>query len=117
MSSVADCGVIGRWRIVGSDTWDRDYLDLVGPAFININRGGRGELASEVVNVSLNLEYSQTMEVVFYLVILPQNSSGMAPLSLLLSSHRSPPGRQGLTPSTSSRTGFLLSFDQASVGG
>ena len=61
MSSVADCRVIGRWRIVGSDTWDRDYLDLVGPAFISINRGGRGELAFGVVNASLDLEYSQTM--------------------------------------------------------
>ena len=34
MSSVADCRVIGRWRIVGSDVWDRDYLDLVEPAFL-----------------------------------------------------------------------------------
>ena len=61
MSGLADCQVIGRWRIVGSDTWDRDYLDLVEPAFINIDRGGRGELAFGVVNASLDLEYSRTM--------------------------------------------------------
>ncbi len=64
MSGLADCQVIGRWRIVGSDTWDRDYLDLVEPAFINIDPGGRGELAFGVVNAFLNLEYSQT--VVFF---------------------------------------------------
>jgi hypothetical protein len=53
MSGLADCQVIGRW--------DRDYLDLVEPAFINIDRGGRGELAFGVVNASLDLEYSRTM--------------------------------------------------------
>ena len=61
MSGFADCQVIGRWRIVESDTWDRDYLDLVEPAFINIDRAGRGELAFGVVNASLDLEYSRTM--------------------------------------------------------
>ncbi len=61
MSGPADCQVIGRWRIVGSDLWDRVYLDLVEPAFINIDRGGRGELAFGVVNASLDLEYSRTI--------------------------------------------------------
>src|SRR5215203_4673742 len=61
MSGLADCQVIGRWRIVGSDTWDRDYLDLVEPAFINVGRGGRGELAFGVVNASLDLSYSRTI--------------------------------------------------------
>ena len=60
MSSLAECQVIGRWRIVGSDTWDRDYLDLVEPAFITIDRGGRGELAFGVVNAGLDLEYAGT---------------------------------------------------------
>ena len=61
MSGLAECQVIGRWRIVGSDTWDRDYLDLVEPAFISIDRAGRGELAFGVVNASLDLEYSRTI--------------------------------------------------------
>ena len=34
MSAPAECEVIGRWRIVEADLWDRDYLDLVDPAFI-----------------------------------------------------------------------------------
>ena len=61
MSGPADCQVIGRWRIVESDLWDRAYLDLVEPAFINIGRGGRGELAFGAVNASLDLAYSRTV--------------------------------------------------------
>ena len=45
MTSPAECEVIGRWRIVSSDVWERDYLDLVQPAFIPIGQDGRGELA------------------------------------------------------------------------
>ena len=61
MSVAAECEVIGRWRIVRSDLWDRDYLDLVDPAFINIGGGGHGELAFGVVNASLDLAYSRTI--------------------------------------------------------
>ena len=61
MSGLADCQVIGRWRILESDVWDREYLDLVEPAFIKIGRGGRGELAFGVVNASLDLKYSHTI--------------------------------------------------------
>jgi hypothetical protein len=64
VSAPATCEVIGRWRIVGSDLWDRDYLDLVDPAFIAIGRGGHGELAFGVVNAALDLSYSPT--VVFF---------------------------------------------------
>ncbi len=53
--------MIGRWRIVEADLWDRDYLDLVGPAFISIGRDGRGELAFGVVNAGLDLEYARTI--------------------------------------------------------
>ena len=56
MTSPAECEVIGRWRIVSSDVWDRDYLDLVQPAFIPIGQGGRGELAFGAVNASLDLD-------------------------------------------------------------
>ncbi len=32
----------GRWRILEMDLWDRDALDLVGPAFIKFSRDGTG---------------------------------------------------------------------------
>jgi hypothetical protein len=56
-----DCRLIGRWRIVESDLWDRDHLDLVEPAFIAIDGGGRGEIAFGALQAGLDLEYSQTM--------------------------------------------------------
>ena len=64
MRSPAECEVIGRWRIVSSDVWERDYLDLVQPAFIPIGQGGRGGLAFGAVNASLDLAYGHT--VVFF---------------------------------------------------
>ena len=30
MSASASCQLVGRWRIVEADLWDRDYLDLWG---------------------------------------------------------------------------------------
>ena len=64
MSTPAECEVIGRWRIVEADQWDREYLDLVEPAFIRFDRDGYGELAFGVVTAGLDLEYART--VVFF---------------------------------------------------
>jgi hypothetical protein len=36
VTAPAGCQLIGRWRIVEADLWDRDYLDLDGPAAITI---------------------------------------------------------------------------------
>jgi hypothetical protein len=30
MSAPANCKLVGRWRIVKADIWDRDHLDLLG---------------------------------------------------------------------------------------
>ena len=32
----------GRWRIVEMEVWDRDAIDLLGPAFIEITSNGQG---------------------------------------------------------------------------
>ena len=41
-------GTIGRWRVVEMELWDRDVLDLVKPAFIEIGKeGGLGFIAVE----------------------------------------------------------------------
>jgi hypothetical protein len=61
MTGPAGCRLIGRWRIVEADLWDRDHLDLDGPAAISIGAGGRGEIAFGAMQAGLDLEYSRTM--------------------------------------------------------
>ena len=44
MKVPANCRLIGRWRIVEADPWDRAHLDLCGPARLSITARG-GEIA------------------------------------------------------------------------
>jgi hypothetical protein len=52
-----DCRLVGRWRIVEADLWDRDYLDLVAAATMTIGADGHGEIAYGAMQASLELEY------------------------------------------------------------
>lgn len=56
MSPMA-CRVIGRWRIVAADLWDRDHLDLCGPARLDIGADGHGEIAFGALQASLDFAY------------------------------------------------------------
>ena len=58
MSASAGCQLIGRWRIVKADLWDRDYLDLVEPAYMIFSKNGRGEFAFGAINATMELEYA-----------------------------------------------------------
>ena len=53
------CKLVGRWPIVEADIWDRQYLDLCGPATIVIRVNGRGEIAFGALQVGLDIEYSR----------------------------------------------------------
>ena len=61
MTAPMDCRLVGRWRIVEADLWDRDYLDLVVPATMTIGADGHGEIAYGAMQASLELEYSRSM--------------------------------------------------------
>lgn len=61
MTGPADCQVLGRWRIVKSDIWDDDYLDLVDPATILIKPDGHGEFAFGCVQAGMDIEYGRTI--------------------------------------------------------
>ena len=60
MTKRVDCQLVGRWRIVEADLWDRDHLDLVESAMLTIEADGHGEIAFGAVQASLDLEYSQS---------------------------------------------------------
>jgi hypothetical protein len=59
MSAPAGCKLIGRWRIVEADIWERGHLDLCGPAIITITDYGRGEVAFGALQASLDIEYGR----------------------------------------------------------
>ena len=61
MSGPADCQILGHWRIVGSDIWEDDYLDLVGSAAIFFKAEGHGEFTFGCVQAGMDLEYARTM--------------------------------------------------------
>ena len=61
MTAIADHPLLGKWRIVEADLWDRDYLDLVEPASMTFGHDGRGEFAFGAVHGDMELEYSPTM--------------------------------------------------------
>ncbi len=61
MMTARDCQIIGKWRIVEADLWDRCYLDLVEPAYLQIGADGWAEIAFGVAIAGGQLEYSRTI--------------------------------------------------------
>lgn len=49
--------LIGKWRIVQTDLWEEDYLDMLEPAFIEFKRGGLGEFRFGCVIAGLDCQY------------------------------------------------------------
>jgi hypothetical protein len=61
VSDPVECQLIGRWRIVEADLWDRAYLDLAGPAYLEIADNGWAEFAFGAVEATAELEYGRTI--------------------------------------------------------
>ena len=59
MTAPAGCQLIGRWRIVEADLWDREYLNLCGPAMITIGDDNNGEIAFGALQAGLDLSYGE----------------------------------------------------------
>jgi hypothetical protein len=58
VTAPANCRLIGRWRIVEADIWDRAYLNLSGPATLTITAQG-GEIAFGALEAGLEVEYAR----------------------------------------------------------
>jgi hypothetical protein len=58
MNAPANCRLIGRWRIVEVDLWDRAHLDLCGPARLTIAAQG-GEIAFGALDAGPEVEYAR----------------------------------------------------------
>lgn len=54
--------VTGSWRIVEMDLWDADAIDLLGPAFIEIDKGATGSFRFIAVQGFLDCRFSQRGE-------------------------------------------------------
>lgn len=50
------CALLGKWRLLEADQWDRAYLDLVGPAYTRFDADGRGEMAFGALEAGLECE-------------------------------------------------------------
>jgi hypothetical protein len=57
MTAPMGCRLIGRWRIVAADLRERGYLDLTGPATLEIRADGYGEIAFGALQASFDLAY------------------------------------------------------------
>ena len=53
----SDNPVVGRWLIIGADLWDREHLDLCGPASLVVRANSDGEIAFGAMQASLNVDY------------------------------------------------------------
>ena len=51
--------VLGRWRITAMDLWEADYIDMLGPAHIQLDRDG-GYIKFGAVEIGLDCWYSAT---------------------------------------------------------
>jgi hypothetical protein len=56
MNAPANWRLIGRWRIVEADLWDRAHLDLCGAAGLTIIAQS-GEIAFSALEAGLEVEY------------------------------------------------------------
>jgi hypothetical protein len=51
--------VLGRWRIVEIEGWDTDYVDMLGPGHIQLDRD-RGQIEFGAVQIGPDCWYSKT---------------------------------------------------------
>ncbi len=56
MTARRPCKVLGKWRLTEADQWDREYLDMLEPAYIRFDEDGRGEMIFGALRAGLECE-------------------------------------------------------------
>ena len=51
--------IVGKWRLIEMEQWDREFIDLVEPGFISFQKGGQGEMRFGAVNLELDWEMNE----------------------------------------------------------
>jgi hypothetical protein len=59
MSRIADHPMVGKWRITEMEFWDADFIDLLGPGYIQFYPDGGGEFVFGAVQGGLDCHYGQ----------------------------------------------------------
>lgn len=54
--------LLTRWRIVGMEQWDQDFVDLVSPGHITFEPGGTGQLHFGCVDAELDWRATKSAE-------------------------------------------------------
>lgn len=49
----------GRWRLVETELWDQEALDLIVPAYISFGRNGLGEMQLIAIGASIDYRVEQ----------------------------------------------------------
>lgn len=49
-----DKTLVGKWRITEMEQWDKDYIDLVAPGLITIERDGGGSLKFGAIHADID---------------------------------------------------------------
>ena len=55
---MAPTNISGKWRITEMNLWDREAIDLIGPAFIEF-KGQRGQFRFIAVDGSMDCRHGQ----------------------------------------------------------
>ena len=50
--------IAGKWRIIETASWGKQHLDLCGPAFIEFDIQGQGEMAFGALEASLECGFT-----------------------------------------------------------
>jgi len=50
--------LIGKWRIIQTEAWDKQHVDLCGPVYIEIDARGLGNMAFGALEASVDSSFT-----------------------------------------------------------